>query len=152
MKVCILGSSLFAYVLLLLTSCEKGEKSIINQSSLWDCYHEQVWDSLQIENSLLGQWDWVNNSCGGFPNNMSTSEFAGIRVVFKEGNILELIQDSVIIQTSDWHVVDGDAHLFELDLNPNIYQLNGRILICAQEVLFNQSYIDGCDNYFQKME
>jgi hypothetical protein len=53
---------------------------------------------------------------------------------------------------STWRVVDGDADLYELDVEPSLAQLGGRIQFCEDFVLFNATYIDVSDNYFWRIK
>ncbi len=71
-----------------------------------------------------------------------------------------LTENSAVVTEGNWQLrvadIDysepdsdkPDIYLFKLDLNnPSIY-LYGRIILCEDKVLFNNSYIDGVDNLF----
>lgn len=45
-----------------------------------------------------------------------------------------------------------DFENFELDLNKPSTYFYGRILLCENQVLFNNSYIDGSDNLFVRTD
>ncbi len=135
-----------------LVACNKDENSPISQGDMWDCHHKTAWNLLKTKNALIGKWEWVYTGCFWSPENANGDEFKGLTIEFKPNNTLEVKENGQTIQTSTWKVVDGDADLFALDVTPNVNQLYGRILFCDERVEFNDSYIDGCDNYFERKE
>ncbi len=82
----------------------------------------------------------------------SSSEYDGLSIEFNSDNTLEVKEDGVVTQTSTWVVVDRNWELFQLEVNPYVTQLGGGVLICDDRVIFNYSFVDGCDNYFAKIE
>ncbi len=143
--------SIFA-ISILLIACNKEENPPINQGDMWDCHHEMTWDSLITRESLIGEWEWEYIGCYWNPEDANDDEFNGMTIEFKEDNTLDVKENGVITQTSNWEIVNGDADLFSIDVDPTVTQLYGRILFCNERVEFNQSYIDGCDNYFKRKE
>lgn len=142
---------LLALPFLLFTCCKKEEDvPPVHVEQLWACHHEMTWDSLSTRNALLGEWEWEFISCYWSPENANGDEFKGLVIHFKSDDTLIVTENGQITQVSSWKVVDGDGDLFELEVNPYVGQLYGRILFCDQKVEFNDSYIDGCDNYFVK--
>jgi len=136
----------------ILFSCNKDENPPILQGEMWDCHHERTWDSLKTKNTLIGKWEWEYVGCFWSPEDDNENEFKGLTIEFKSDNTLDVKESGNIIQTSNWKVVSGDADLFALDVDPIVTQLYGRILFCGQRLEFNDSYIDGCDNYFKRIE
>ena len=50
-------------------------------------------------------------------------------------------------------VITEDGKFYGMKLDSHVTQLlYGRIFICDELVEFNDSYIDGCDNYFKKIQ
>ena len=70
-------------------------------------------------------------------------------IEFKSNSTLDVKENGQITQSSNWKVVNSDADLFAIDVDPPVIQLYGRILFCEKRVKFNNSYIDGNDNYFR---
>jgi hypothetical protein len=131
-------------------SCNKAEKPPIKKDKIWDCHHEETWDAFKIKNSLIGEWEWEFISCWANQEDANSNEFIGLTIEFKSDSTLLVKEDGQLAQTSNWKVVEGDGDLFAIEATPSIRQLNGRILIGDDRVLFNDSYIDGCDNYFKR--
>ncbi|MBL7780925.1 MAG: hypothetical protein JNM22_06885 [Saprospiraceae bacterium] len=141
------GIALFLIVQTIMFACNK-EKS---QADMWECHHEMTWDSLSTKNALIGVWEWEYINCLNTGND-DNDKYRGLSIEFKSDNTLNVIENGQVTQTSHWKVVEGDADLFEIDADPSITQLYGRILFCDKRVEFNHSYIDGCDNYFTRKE
>ena len=133
-----------------LFACNKDENSPICQGDMWECHHEMTWDSLKTRNTLIGEWEWEYIRC--FWNSVNDNEFKGMTIEFKPDGTLDVKENEQITQTSNWKVVEGDADLFAVDVGPSVNQLYGRILFCDERVEFNDSYIDGCDNYFKRKQ
>lgn len=141
----------YRYIVLILISiglfaCDKEEKMEFNFADIWKCYHEMTWDSPKVRETLIGKWEWEYISCVSIPENDTI--YIGLAIEFNADSTLNVIENGQASQTSNWEVVDGDGDLFELDVDPGVAQLYGRILICGDTVIFNSSYIDVCDNYF----
>jgi hypothetical protein len=144
--------ALIVAISIILFSCTKDVKPPISQGDIWDCHHKKMWDSLNTKNTLIGEWDWEYIACYWNPEDANDTDFKGLSIEFKSDNTLDLKENGKTIQTSTWKVVDGDADLFAIDVYPNVTQLYGRILFCENRVEFNDSFIDGCDNYFKRKE
>ena len=137
---------------ILLASCDKAENQPESQINYWDCHHKMIWDEITTKETLIGEWEWEYIACYWNPEDANDHDFKGMTIEFKSDNTLSLKENGQITETSNWKVVDGDAELFELEVDPFIGQIRGRILFCEKSVEFNDSYIDGCDNYFRKIE
>lgn len=133
-------------------ACNKVENPPFSQADMWDCHNELKWDSLQTQNSLIGIWEWEYIGCYWNPENANNESFKGMTIEFKSDSTLIVKEYEQITQTSKWVVVKGDGDLFAIDVDPTVIQLYGRILFCDQIVEFNHSYIDGCDNYFKRID
>lgn len=134
----------------ILFACNKAEKPPVSQGDMWECHHETTWDSLKTKNALIGEWEWEYIACFWNPEDANNNEFKGLTIEFKSNNTLNVKENGQTTQTSTWKVVGGDADLFAIDVDPSVPQLYGRILLCNERVEFNNSYIDGCDNYFKR--
>jgi len=137
-------------ITIILFACNKN--SPISQTDIWDCHQKTSWDSLKINNTLIGKWEWKFIGCFWNPEDDNDDEFKGLTIEFKSDNTLNVVENGQTIQTSNWKVVNGASDLFAIDVAPRVAQLYGRILFCDDRVEFNNSYIDGCDNYFERKE
>lgn len=118
--------------------------------AMTECHQKNSWDSLNIHDKLLGQWDWEYIQCFWDPEKGNYKDFLGMTVEFKSDNTLEVKMNGQTTQSSTWKIANMGDGYFKVDTNPLVVQLPGRILFCDDRVLFNDSYVDGCDNYFKK--
>lgn len=136
----------------LFLGCGKDKNPPISQQRIWDCHHEMTWDSAKVNDHLVGEWEWEYIGCYWTPDKANNDQYKGLTIEFKTGNTLEVKENGQVTQTSTWKVADGDADLFELEVEPPMILLYGRILFCGKQVEFNDSYRDGYDNYFRRKE
>jgi len=133
-------------------SCDKADKDLPkSMSKMSKCYNETSWDTTGISNALLGEWEWKYVSCLDFREDASDETYKGLEVDFKSDNSLIVKENGTITQTSTWKIVEEHADFFGLEVEPSLPQLRGMIIICDELVVFNNSYIDVCDNYFEKI-
>ena len=141
---------LLAFFLLLLISCKKEEPISYNQTDMWNCHHEGTWNAASTRIVLLGEWELEYVICGGRGGITGGEPQVDLTIEFKSDNTLTVTLNRTITQTASWKVVEGDADLYELDVEPFVSEIHGRILFCGSTVEFNDSYLDGCDNYFSR--
>jgi hypothetical protein len=133
-----------------LISCKKGASDIssIDINSFWQCHSSQNLDSASITNKLAGSWIWTKQSC--YISGMSVNAEKNIRIIFNLTGNFSVSENSNVITQGNWKLKIVDSNMWGLDLTFPSNYLYGRILLCNNQVLFNNSYIDGCDNLFVK--
>lgn len=152
MKISIYSIAVITTISILLFSCNKDKYPPIKYWNIWDCHHKETWDSSYIEAALIGEWEWEYVSCFWNPDDANDDEFKGLTITFKPDNTLVVKENGRIKQTSHWKIGGIKDNIFEIAVDPPVRQLYGRTLICNDRVKFNNSYIDGCDNYFKKVK
>lgn len=151
MKLLILSSILFTFII----SCNTDENSanpLYDITEMWEAHHSSQWDSLSTANQLIGVWKLIYYDCE-ICNDPNEQQKAGENLIVKfyPDGTLELFQDDALKQQSTWFVKIKDVALYGLVVDPPLPQLYGRILFNEDKVLFNNSYIDGGDNFFTKI-
>lgn len=155
------GKLLVFLILLLITqSCNKDSqtddntkdysKSGIDIQRLWDCNKSQNFDEVTLTSKLIGSWKWVAESC--FWTGKTINADKDVIITLNQGGSFSVKEDSIEITNGIWKLKDADSGILGLDLDHKSGYLYGRILICDNEVLFNHSYIDGCDNLFLRVK
>lgn len=138
-----------------LLSCDKEDVSQrpMSQTDIWSCYNNLEWSDLEIWNELIGSWKWIYTESYWAPDKGGNTESENTLIEFLSDSTLNVIVDGELKSTTKWTIVikDGDLYGLELDSSATTL-LYGRILICGEIVEFNNSYIDGSDNYFEKIE
>lgn len=135
----------------LLPSCEKlnFSKEPMSPKEASDCHKQFEWNRPMVRDALTGKWMWIYSK-----------SYFGREMQSKDQNVfVEFLSDSTLVvtgkgtqaQMAHWQVVPADGGLYELDLDPSISLFYGRIYFCNDLVKFNFSYLDGTDNFFQKV-
>lgn len=118
--------------------------------SMLRCYSVMSWDSAVIHDALINTWEWEFIKCYWKPEDANGEDFKGLSVQFKQNDSLEVKLNNQLTQVSSWSIVRLNDEYFKLSTSPFIPQLPGKILLCGDRILFYDSYVDGCDNYFKK--
>jgi hypothetical protein len=125
-------------------------KPPIALDSMLMCYGQTSWDSATTHNALVGKWQWEYIKCYWNPEKANNEDFKNLSIEFKQNDSLEVKQNGLVTQKSSWEIIKLNDGYFKLQVNPIVYQLPGKVLFCGNYVLFYDSYVDGCDNYFKK--
>ena len=141
LKNIVLFIMLFAFI----TACKKNKE----QDNIFiNCNKLQNLDSLTVGNKLLGTWLYTKKKC--FDGSLTSTISQNIKVVFKTNRTYTVITNGTLVLTRNWSLKPVDITLWGLTLlDPDEY-LNGGILFCGENLLFYNSFIDGCDNLFIK--
>ena len=142
------------FFLVLVAACDE---TVINQSSavpdFWEEHHQQRWNEHTTNQQLLGSWKWTYYSC--CPESLAPIDHANKEmeeVVFQfEPGLLTVLRHGFIEQQASWYIELIDGDLYGLVTEPMIENTRGRILFAEGWVQFNDSYVDGADNIFQKV-
>jgi len=141
--------SAFIFISLLTFSCSKDKLDQIDTKQLWDCYKSQNYDSTKLASELLGTWKWTAYHVEVPGTNKANKD---VFLNLTKTGTFTVTENSVVITQGNWNLRIVDINNYELELNNPSTYLYGRIVLCENQVLFNNSYIDGSDNLFIKME
>jgi hypothetical protein len=129
-----------------LTACKK-EKLDINSFS--QCNQSQNLDSTAISAKLIGTWAWSKQSC--FDVDGTKKADRNVKVIFSPDGTFQVNENTTALTQGSWMVVQVDRFgSWGLNLSSESEYLYGRLLFCDNQLLFNNSYVDGCDNLFNK--
>ncbi|MDX2248069.1 MAG: hypothetical protein SF052_14885 [Bacteroidia bacterium] len=140
---------------LMAISCKEDLPPVIQEppvshSDMLICHHTIVWDSITTRNALIGKWQWEYITCYGNPEEANYDDYKDMFVEFKADNTLEVKMNEQITQTVTWDLKSGEANVWIMKVEPLVPQIVGRIILCGDRVEFQDSYTDGCDNYFKR--
>ncbi len=138
-------------IFFLLTVCSiffSCKKDTLDISLFQQCHNSQSLDSTAISNNLAGSWIWTKQSC--FWTGKTTTADKNIKVIFNSNATFSVLENSSILTQGNWGLKIIDSNMWGLDLTSPSEYLYGRILFCNNQILFNDSYRDGCDNLFTK--
>jgi hypothetical protein len=159
MKISLSILLIVVFILILQTSCEKPyvidsavkEKPPVSLDSMLQCHGQKNWDSVTIRSSLIGNWQWEFIRCYWTPEKANSKDYQNLSVEFMQNDSVIVRVNGQTTQKASWQIVRTNDGYFTLAVNPIILQLPGKILFCGGRVLFYDSYTDGCDNYFKKI-
>ena len=138
----------------LLLSCEKENtiKSLLTQQEIWDCHHNENWDSNSTFDYLIGEWQWIYAENNWHPDNGLETQSANYFIKFNRDSSLIIRKNDKQFGSTRWELEFNETELlYQFKLDSQITNLYGRILICNNIMECNHSYIDGSDNYFLKI-
>lgn len=133
------------------SSCKKSPEIVYGcdlSTNLYDCHQKISWDSIKMNQALIGTWDWQLIGCYFKTKIESCETYKGFSVEFKADHTLITRQDGIATDTVSWQLVQNPYNSYTLELNPFVGQLKGIVYFCDDRVEFSDSYVDGCDNYF----
>ncbi len=131
-------------ICLIYLSCTKAKND-----PLWECNSPQLLDSAVISNKIIGSWLWTKQLCGDGAGRILIAN-KNIKITLNANATFTVLENSSIITQGNWKLKIVDSNAWGLDLNTSSEYLYGRILFCNNQVMFNDSYRDGCDNLFVK--
>ena len=137
-------------VFLVLTICTvilSCKKDSSENYSFGQCPNAQYLDSASISNKLVGSWVWKKQAC--FPNKAANAD-KNVIIAFNANSTFTVTENSVITTAGSWKLEINDINYWALDLTSSSIYLYGAISFCKNQVIFNDSYRDGCDNLFVK--
>jgi len=143
----------FLTLIIFYTRCSKDEpqNAPISQVQIWNCYQSKNWDEVKVFDALVGRWQWIYSENYTEGNGNSTESEKMIVEFFSDSTMLVFVNDRPG-DTTKWLVIPKDGSLYGLKCDSSVAQLQGRILNCGDILEFNNSYIDGIDNYFERLE
>jgi hypothetical protein len=139
---------LITIVIFGLAACKKGKLDV---SSFWDCNKSQNLDSAAISSKLIGEWSLTKQACAIGSGSIIAAD-RNIEAAFRTDRTFVVSENDTIVTLGNWKLIQGDNNTWELELSSESNYLNGRILFCGDQVLFNDSYRDGCDNLFTNID
>lgn len=135
-------------LILFLPACQEDVVLPYSIEGAYNCYQDQSWTATSVDAALVGEWDRVYYSC--YSGEMDEIAIGELRLVLTDDHQLEIYENGLLERTDSWEVIPRGNENFELKTSQILPWLNGDIVICEDLLVFFESYIDGCDNYFEK--
>lgn len=142
---------------LLVPACKKSsgdtatpQSPPVSSDSLLQCHRAGAPDSAAVQATLTGQWSWRFIRCYWKTEEANGDDFAGLKVLFRNDQTLQVIVNGAVQQTSNWRLQRESEGYFRLITDPLVGQLTGRVVLCNGWLFSYDSYTDGCDNWFRK--
>jgi hypothetical protein len=134
--------------LAVISSCTKQKGNRVLTPEFINCHKTANPDSASISSRLPGTWKWKAISC--FWSNKTTRADKNIYLTINPDGTFAIIENSSLIQQGRWNLALVDPPSWGIRSVPYSAYLDGRIFICGNQFVANNSYIDGCDYLFEK--
>lgn len=144
---------LLAVVLVIGQGCKDDENALYDYQTIWNRHYETTWTYESTKNKIAGVWEWRYVKCCGEATKpyQNGTESEGLRINFNKDGTGIIINQGVFDEFT-WDIEQKDNDLYGFQTTPAISQLSGRVLFGDQIMMCNDSYIDGADNFFRKIE
>jgi hypothetical protein len=145
----------FVIILLLyfaLFGCEKQKESHPPKSleDIYSWYQNNNWAAESLYDSLVGEWRWLYTQNFWAPEAAHYTTNQETFISFRADSVLYVIAKEDTLHTTKWQVMLKGNEMYELALEEPHQYLHGRIFICEDLLLLNNSYVDGVDNFFER--
>ena len=142
----------FCIFLFLNLSCNKDSNPeiTIDHQKLYDCYESQHFDSTTLSSQLIGIWKWSAQSCAW--NGKTVGADKSVKVNFDANGTFSVLENLKVVTKGAWKLRIVNGEILGLDIDQSSTYLYGRSLLCNNELLFNNSIVDGCDNLFIRQD
>jgi hypothetical protein len=140
---------IFLFILLAfsLFSCNKKTNSVKPDiSNITTCFEQNNWNIQKINANLLGSWQ-MNRAFGGWAGE---SAVENVKLIFLKSDSLAAFKNGVLFLACKYHIDSTGNTYYSVASDSFCHYTSGRLMFCANEIVFNSSFVDGIDYYFAK--
>jgi hypothetical protein len=132
--------------------CEYNQNPEYDYQVMWKCHYKNIRSHQTTKNQIVGLWEWKYIKCCGETKTpyQNSTESKGLKIQFNADGT-GTVTDKDAIGEFHWDIQIKDNDLYGFETRPSISQLAGRLLFCNNTMMCNDSYVDGFDNYLEKI-
>lgn len=142
-------------VLLLSASCVQEKADSImpvdteapDFQGIQECHQKDNPYPSQISARIEGTWVWEISSCPMVGQTQTADKH--VVVTFNDGGLYKVYENSQLTSEGEWSLNAQDGN-WTISTTQSSTYLNGFVYLCGNELLFMNSYLDGCDYYFTR--
>ena len=140
------------------TACNKNKSDQINQAQatgavdyngITECHKKENPLPSQITANIEGFWVWEKKACF-WSGQQTFSADKHVVVQFTDGGLYKVTEDGKTISEGSWKLSSTGDDYWALNCSEATHYLQGKILLCKDELVMHSSYIDGCDLYYKR--
>ncbi len=140
------------------TACNKKKSDQINQpqstaavdyNSITECHKKENPLPSQITANIEGIWVWEKKACFWSGQQTFTAD-KHVVVQFNDGGLYKVTENGKTISEGTWNLSNTGDDFWTLKCTNATHYLQGKILLCKDELVLHSSYIDGCDLYYKR--
>ena len=139
-------------LIFLISSCVNDKYELYNWKEIQNCHNTENPDTAAIATKLVGQWKLISFFCGECLHPGIHYYDKKIIAEFTSDRRFIISENDVITYHGHWQFEIEDYHHWGLATDSLHRYLYGIITLCDNQVLFADSYIDGLDNYFERIK
>jgi hypothetical protein len=134
-------------ICLALFSCEKPET--IDPGALLECHQSQQLDSAAISTKLVGTWSFSSGFC--YKKKLTNPLTIG-KANFSDNGRFTVADFNGSVRQGTWNLKSLGSNMWGLEMTPQSEYLYGRIVFCKNQVLFDNTDVngEGCYHLFSK--
>ena len=134
---------------LLIHSCTKDK--MMDSKAFLECNNAMQLDTAGIANKLIGTWKLKSWYCGECTNPGTHYSDKIILATFTSARSFSVTENAIVVAEGYWSLRIVDSNKWGLQSDSSLTHLYGAILFCDDQVLFYDSYLDGKDNLFDRV-
>lgn len=146
---------LAVFIIVAATSCRKEKADQVpaqhtggfNIQEIKDCHSKNNQYPSQIISKLEGTWAWLSYTCYWSADSTFTAN-KHVVATFSDAGVYRVYENSKIESEGTWKLSQVDNNIWSIITEKPSEYLNGYIWLCNNEVIFQNSFLDGCDYYF----
>jgi len=137
-----------------LFSCEKqnNPQPPLSLEDMHSCHQKKDWHAELLRDSLLGEWRWLYTQNFWAPEAAHYTTNQEVFISFRPDSLLHIVVREDTLHTTKWQVSLRRTNMYQLVLEEPHQYLHGDIVLCEDLLLFNNSYVDGSDNFFERVQ
>ena len=136
---------------LIIHSCKKDKSSEIDWKAIKECNNAMHLDTTAVASNLVGKWQLKAWYCGFCTEPGTHNPDKTVIISFTSARLFTVTENSTIVTQGNWYIGKVDTNNWGLQTSSPSRYLFGYILFCDNQVMFSDSYIDGADNLFDKV-
>ncbi|MBX2962506.1 MAG: hypothetical protein KF687_08340 [Cyclobacteriaceae bacterium] len=139
-------------ILFMVQSCDNYYHPKYNLQATWKCHYDQDLSYESTKTRIAGLWEWRYVICCGETSKpyQNSTESKGLQIEFNADGTGSLNVNNTTKEFT-WDIDLKGTNLYGFSTTPFISQIHGRLLFCDNIMMCNTSYLDGSDNFFEKI-
>jgi hypothetical protein len=141
-------------IVLVAIACQKEVNPSEFYQKWFECRAENNLDTEATYNKLVGEWKMIATGCLECTSAGVRPSDIDIKLVFTADSTLQVIEDGQVIRNSKFSIRLIGINEKEIETQPKLENLYiwGNIEFCGNKVGFIDSYRDGRDYFFERIE
>lgn len=145
---------IFLSVTFSLVACKKDAFNLdFTPDGFVDCYDNEGYSKEKLASAMAGNWEWQYISCYWTPEDANSEACESCELRLGEDGNFNFVEDGAVSLSGTWTLLESfSAGYYTIQTSPSLEWALGQVYLCDDQLLFFNSYIDGCDNYYNALD